>query len=157
MKLRFVKMIYTNNYDTFDKKGKRPLLRAYLKAGVNELVENDCPFVLGYVCEGMLFDAFTNREISINGNLVEIDDNELKCILDTLDNEKKEMISDIIKVMFFNEKVDLGFDISTMYEVADDRKEQWVAYQNGLTEISPYDMANVNNYTASKVKKYNLK
>lgn len=157
MEIKFVKMFYTMDYDTLNMKSRRPLLRAYQKAGVNELIENDCPFVLGYICDGILFDYFTNREIPIGSVLVEITNDELVDIVKRLNNNKKQLISNIIGVMFFNENIDLGFVITNMYEMGDDRRFQWKAYQAGLTDISPYDRDKMNDYTIAKVKSYNSK
>lgn len=157
MEFKYVKMFFTMDYDTLDSKSRRPLLRAYQKAGVNELIENGCPFVLGYVCDGMLFDCFTNRQISISGNLVEINDNEFVQIVNSLGNDKAKMVTNIIKVMFFDENINLGFDITDMYEIGDDRRLQWQAYQIGLSDISPYDRDKMNDYTIAKIKRYNSK
>lgn len=155
--IKFVKMFYTMDYDTENSKSRRPLLRAYQKAGVNELIENGCPFVIGYVFDGSLYEYFTSSEILVNGNLVEITYDELFDLFNGLSADKKKQITSIINVMFLDKNIDLGFDITNMYEIGDDRRFQWEAYQKGLTDISPYDRDRVNDYTIAKVKSYNLK
>ena len=58
-------------------------------------------------------------------------------------------------VMFFDEKQDLGFEITNLDEMNDDRRIQWNAYQNDLTEIRPYDKETMNDDTIASIKKYN--
>ena len=155
--IKFVKMFYTMDYDTLNMKSRRPLLRAYQKAEVNELIENDCPFVIGYIYDGSLFEYFTSREIISNGNLVEVSYGEVFDLYNKLSDAKKKKIIDIIGVMFFKDEIDLGFDITNIYEMGDDRRLQWKGYQVGLTDISPYDRDKMNDYTIAKVKSYNSK
>ena len=155
--IKFVKMFYTMDYDTLNMKSKRPLLRAYQKAGVDELIENDCPFVIGYIYDGSLFEYFTSREIPAGSVLVEVSCGDVFELYNKLSDSKKQKIKDIINVMFFDEKINLGFDITNMYEMGDDRRLQWKAYQAGLTDISPYDRDKMNDYTIAKVKSYNSK
>ena len=156
-KTRYVKMIYTMDYDTPTGKSRRPLRRAYQKAGIYELIEDDCPFVLGYINEdGKMVDFITHREILTNGqSYQEISREEIGRIYDSLGYDKIKQLYNIMCVMFFDEEHDLGFEISTMEELDADRKYQWKAYNDGKTTISPYDREVINNYSASYVKKYN--
>lgn len=154
--IQYVKMIYTMDYDTENSKSKRPLLRAYEKAGIIELIEKGCPFVLCYVHEGILYDFVTHREITSNGQSYEVVSREdIGSLIEKMGTEKYKKLYSIMCVMFFDEKQDLGFEITNLDEMNDDRRIQWNAYQNDLTEISPYDKETMNDYTIASIKKYN--
>ena len=154
--IKYVKMIYTLDYDTKKDKSKRALLRAYEKSGIVELIENGCPFVLCYVHDGKMYDFVTHREIMANGQSYQVvDREEVGTIIDAMGFKKVKKLYGILCVMLFDEKYDLGFDITTMDEMVEDRRIQWNAYQAGLTEISPYDKETMNDYTIATVKKYN--
>lgn len=156
--MKYVKMIYTKDYDTTSSKSKRPLLRAFQKAGITELIENDCPFILCYTHNGKMYDFVTHREIVANGQSYQVvTREEVGKIVDAIGYEKYKVLYRIMCVMFFDEKQDLGFEITTIDEMDSDRKEQWKAYcdEENLTDISPYDRDTMNDYTIAVVKKYN--
>ena len=158
--MQYVKMIYTMDYDTVNGKSKRPLLRAYEKLGITELIEEGNPFVLGYVYnngdKSELRDFVTQRRIDSNGQSFQpISREEVKKIYDKMGVEKYKKLYGIMCTMFFEEKHDLGFEITTMDEMSRDRHIQWNAYQNGLTDINPYDSETLNDYTIKEVKRYN--
>ena len=54
----FYKIYLVNPYDTENQIGNRPLLRGYIKSGVNCLIENGIPFILAYVDDGLFIREF---------------------------------------------------------------------------------------------------
>lgn len=156
--MNYIKMIYTLDYDTKKDKSKRALLRAYQKSGITELIENDCPFVLCFALDGKMYDFVTQREIVANGQKYEIvSREEIGKIIETMGYEKYKKLYSIMCVMFFDDKQDLGFEITTMDEMTGDRRKQFEAYldERNLTDIDPYGRETLNNYTTAAVKRYN--
>ena len=63
--MKFVKITYKNDYDTTDRKGKRPLLRAYEKAGVKSFIEGGNPIVLAVLNKNCLYEMLTNKPLLV--------------------------------------------------------------------------------------------
>ena len=157
--MKFVKITYKNDYDTTDRKGKRPLLRAYEKAGVKSFIEGGNPIVLAVLNKNCLYEMLTNKPLLVkNFEYEEINYEYVRTIIhNAIDNKELRKVYDIISVMFFNEDIDLGFEISDMDEMSRDRNIQFSAYNDDLTDINPYSHDNLNDYTISQVKLYGKK
>ena len=154
--MKYVKITYKNDYDTNRVKGNRPLLRAFQKGNVKSFIENDNPIIFAYYRDKYLYELLTNKPLIIkNFEFEDVDYEDVMSIIKSCSKEELSMVYKIISVMYFNEIIDLGFDITDMEEAWQDRVIQLKAYENGLTDINPYD--SVNDYSINNVKKYGYK
>jgi len=152
--MKYVKIVYRKDYDTIEEKSNRCLIRAYEKAGINHFFENGNPVVYGYFYNSCLFELLTNRPISSRN----YEDVDFRSVFDTIRSCSKDelnKLANIINVVFFDENIDLGYEITTMEEAAYDRSIQLKAYEKGLTSINPYDIFEADNYSVKKIKMYN--
>ncbi len=157
----FYKIYLVNPYDTENQIGNRPLLRGYIKSGVNSLIENGVPFILAYVDDGLFIREFFTTEFIKKVNFCNMPFAGPEEILKFNDLARFEVKSiskdelfnllplkknaDFIKVLqktLFN--VDNDFELSTPEDLSGDRFVQLSAYQDGLTTIDPYSDSYMN-------------
>lgn len=151
--MKCVKIVYKNDYDTNSLKGNRPLLRAYQKGKVEHFIENGNPIIFAYYRDNCLYELLTNQPlVTKNFEFEDVDYEYMMSIIHSCSREELNMVYQIIRVMYFNEMIELGFDITDMEEAWQDRVIQQKAFDAGLTEINPYD--SVDNYSGNNIKKY---
>lgn len=153
--MEFVKVIYKNDYDSVEMRGKRPLLRAYNKLGISTFIDEEDPFVLGYMVNGSIHEFLTHVEINASEYEV-VDTNYVKSCVGKCDNIELEKLHKLFLVIFNQQQIDLGCEISNSDEIAKDRAIQFEAYNNNLTSINPYDERYINCYTASAINDYGV-
>ncbi len=153
----YYKIYLMNNYETEQEISNRPLKRGYLKAGVNELLNDKSlvnePFIIVFVDRDMLIhEYFTGSYLRMLNITGKSEDNDILIFNDLIkfnferipeDSINKyaslranKKLRDVIRKIIFNENND--FEVTTMEELAEDRAIQFDAYTNGLTTINPY-------------------
>ena len=154
----FYKIYLVNNYETEQEISNNPLKRGYLKAGADELIEQE-PFILVFVDNDMLVHEFftgqylkgnnitgnenDNNVLSFNDmsyfNFLPVNYGELPKYEKLRNNKNLRLV---IQKVIFNENND--FEVSNMEELANDRALQFNAYENGLTSFNPYTDSFIN-------------
>ncbi len=151
----FYKIYLENYYDTEDEISNRPLIRAYQKTGVTNLIEDYIPFVIAYVDEGLFIREFFTGEFLRKSNFCNkpYSDSEDVLKFNDIARFKAKAISkeDLYKLLPLKRnnafiqaigkailKIDNDFELSTPSEIEEDQACQLEAYNNGLTTIHPY-------------------
>ena len=141
--MEYAKIIVKNDYEKRGDLVLRSYIRALKKVGkAGELLLNgDEGIIFGVIdLDGNFHELFTNNIIDYNGysKLTQSEYNNLCDIFVNLEDEKVSLLQNIMEAVLFDEKIDLGFEISTMEELSKDRYVEFDAYNDYLSRIDPF-------------------
>lgn len=141
--MEYAKIVVKNNYEKRGDLVLRSYVRALKKAGkAGELLLNgDEGFIFGVIdLDGNFHELFTNNIIDYNdySKLTTSEYNSLCKVFVDLSDEEVELLQAIMATVLFEEKRDLGFDISTMEDLSRDRYVEFDAYNDYLSRIDPF-------------------
>ncbi len=132
------KIVVKNNYE---KKGDlvyRPLIRAYHENGLDSFISGDNVYLLGIVRDNIFYELFTWKSIPYSDYEI-ITYEEFDSILDSLPLENARILKKTINNFVFNKNSDKNYNASSIEELAKDRMVEFMAYNNNLTDINPYE------------------
>lgn len=134
----FAKIVVKNNYKEKGDLVYRPLLRVYakLKTAYN-VMDDDVP-LLGFVVDNDFFELTTWRKIP-DAEYVIISKEEFETIISNLKIENLRLLRELIEFSIFNESSKIDYGISTIEDLILDRKIDYDAFNNFLTDINPYE------------------
>ena len=136
--MEYAKIIVKNDYEKRGDLVLRSYIRALKKAGkAGELLLNGDEGIIFGVID---LDGNFNNIIDYNGHskLTQSEYNNLCDIFVNLEDEKVSLLQNIMEAVLFDEKIDLGFDVSTMEELSKDRYVEFDAYNDYLSRIDPF-------------------
>lgn len=139
----YAKIIVKSNYDKRGDLVLRSYVRALKKVGkVGELLlNNDEALIFGVVdLEGNFHELFTNNVIDYkdHSKLTKNEYESLCQIFVDLSDAEVELLQSVMENVLFDEKRDLGFEVSTGEELSVDRFVEFDAYNNYLSRIDPF-------------------
>ena len=147
--MKYAVIIVKDKYEELGDFVFRPLIRAYEKIGVGNLLDEDNAFLLGYIDNGLFIEFFTNKEIQTD-YYIEISENDLKGFLNGLSYYKMMRLYNSINSIVFQddtkEKIVKDDIKHNTFLDACDRGVEFDAFTKGLSIINPYDMENPNLY-----------
>lgn len=136
--MKYAKIIVKNNYEKEQDLVFRPLVRAYQKVGASTLLEDGNAILLGTIDDNGIFqELFTRKIIDFNG-YQEIDQLDVWYKIASLSTEEANIIRSVIDKIIFNENITLDYEISTINDLANDRRVDFDAYNNALSSHNPY-------------------
>ena len=135
--MKYAKIIVKNNYEKRGDLVLRSYIRAIKKANAGKLLDGENALIYGVIDDNNNFhELFTNRVINYD-NYVPVSIEEL-VEADIISDNKKALLKKIMDKVIFGERVDVGFEISSMEDLAKDRAVEFAAYDKFLTRINPY-------------------
>ena len=141
--MEYAKIIVKSDYEKRGDLVLRTYIRALkaIKPISDRLLDGDNAFIYGIIDDkGLFHEVFTGEVIDYR-DYVSVDEDEmiLVCIRN---KEEKELFKAINLKTLFNKDIKLGFEISTMDDLAKDRAIESNAYDKFLSRINPYHRLN---------------
>lgn len=139
----YAKIVVKNNYEKRGDLVLRSYVRALKKIGEpgKFLLNGDEALIYGVIdLDGKFHEIFTNNVIDFSGHssLTKSEYNDLCSIFIDLTDEEAELLQAIMESVLFEEKRDLGFEVSTMSELSEDRYVEADAFNDFLSGVNPY-------------------
>ena len=135
--MEYAKIIVKNNYEKRGDLVLRSYIRALQKAKVGKFLDGENAVIYGFVNEEGLFHELYTGEVIDYDDYVEIIAEEMYRAFGLSDVEK-ELIKKLNEKILFGKDVTIDFEISSMEELAMDRKIEFDAYDIFLSRINPY-------------------
>ncbi len=162
--MEYAKIIVKSDYEKRGDLVLRTYIRALkaIKPISDRLLDGDNAFIYGVIDDkGLFHEVFTGEVIGYS-DYISVDEDEmiLACIRN---NEEKELLKAINLKTLFNYDKNLGFEISTMEDLAKDRAIEFTAYNNFLSPVNPYsrlsngEVEDCNNFLRKIEKRKSLK
>ncbi len=136
--MEFGKIVIKNDYE---KKGDlvlRSYIRALKKIGATTFLDGDNGYVYGIIADGVFYELLTGKPINYNifEPVTDMDRERLmKC-----SEQEAAMTRLVTEKVIFNAIDDIGFEISSMEDLANDRTIEYNANNKGLSAIDPYSV-----------------
>ena len=145
--MKYAKIVIKNNYEKRGDLVLRNFVRAIKKINATLFLDGDNALLYGIVnSNGTFYEMFTGESIDYD-NYVLVSENE---IFNAFFSEKNSgQIYSVIENILFGKDINLGFDVSTMEDLAKDRAIEFEAYNNFMSRINPYQklgQENANGY-----------
>jgi len=142
--MKYAKIIVKNNYERRGDLVLRSYIRALEKANAVRFLENGNAVIYGVV------DNDNNFYELITNEIINIDNYILVSIFEIFDasfmpENTKEIMKRINERILFGKNVDLGFEVSTIEDLAKDRAIEFDAYNRYLSRINPYQRVGADN------------
>ena len=160
--MKCAKIIVKSNYEKRGDLVLRSYVRALKKINAIKFIDGDNAIIYGFLDDsGVFHEIFTNEVIDYD-NYVSVLAEEIYHIIN-LPKELKDLIKKVNEKVLFDKTIDLGFEISTMEELAKDRAVELDAYDNCLSRINPYmrlsddNQHKYNAYNSLKIKTEEIK
>ncbi len=151
--MKCAKIIIKDNYEQRGDLVLRSYIRALKKAKANLLLDGNNGIIYGVVDEaGDFCEIFTSRVIDYDDyvTISPQEDIEFCKEISILSQEEMLLLKNIIENVLFNQNNELGFEVSSMEDLAKDRAIEFDAYDNFMSLINPYQRLNEND-----VQRYN--
>ena len=140
--MKYTKIIVKSNYEKRGDLVLRSYIRALKKVNANLLLNDDDAIIYGWVDDdGNFYELFTNTAINYDGYVpVQAEEDVSFChsFTNLSENDINVLRKIIKKVLFNDDSVNLGFEVSSMEDLANDRIVEFNAYDNYLSRINPY-------------------
>ena len=134
----YAKIVVKGNYDKANDLVFRPLIRAYEEIGAKTLLEDGEAVILGTIDEnGVFHELFTKKEIEYRHYEI-IDKLMVWYKIATLTKEEMKKLENVIRRVIFKEDISLDFEVSSMRDLAEDRRIEFEAYNHSLVGHNPY-------------------
>ena len=161
--MKYAKIIVKNNYECRGDLVLRSYIRALEKVNAIRFLENGNAVIYGVVDnDNTFYELLTNEIINID-NYVFVDVIEL-FDAEFMPDNIRDLMKKINEKILFGKDVELGFEVSTIEDLAKDRAIEFEAYDRYLSRINPYqrltsdNMNSVNDYNnfLRKVEEVNI-
>ena len=135
--MSYAKITVKSNYEKRGDLVLRSYVRGLQKIEAMSLLDNDKAYIYGVVDQkGVFHELFTKQIIDFD-EYVEVPIEECS-MLTSLPNDLTSKIYKITQCTLFDCDMEFDFEISTMEELANDRKVEFDAYDMFLSRINPY-------------------
>ena len=139
----YAKILIKSNYEQRGDLVLRSYVRALKKVGeAGKLFLNgDEAFIFGVIDpEGRFHELFTNNIIDYSDHtkLTNSEYNSLCDIFVSISDKDVEKLTALVESVLFDNKRDLGFEVSTMEELSKDIYVEFEAFNNYLSRINPF-------------------
>lgn len=146
-----IRILIKDHYDKKEDLVSRPLVRAFRKLnsnGINKFITDDGVYIYAHKKGYVVTEIVTQKVMKINGFDYEVvNSGELLKIIKSLKENEIAQLHELIRKYVFGENIDIKFmEVSTMEERASDRAMQFKEYNQGLSNVNPYDKEYLTNY-----------
>lgn len=131
------RIVVKNNYDKEGDLVYRPLVRAYLRNGLDSFIEEGNVMLYGIIHENIFYELFTGKEIPYSKYEI-IDKENFDELIERLSLKEMKVIKKTINDFVFEKKESNAIDVGTMIDLATDRAVEFGAYNRNLSSINPY-------------------
>ena len=135
--MKYAKIVVKNNYEKRGDLVLRSYIRALRKINEERLLDGENALIYGIIDDENKFHELFTDEIIDHDDYILVDIEEIFDVA-TVPNNRKELLRKLMSMVLFGNKEDLGIEISSIEELANDRAVEFEAYNNYLSRINPY-------------------